>query len=292
MGGILSGAEERMREREREHLTYFVNSLEDGADLRVGKSIKMFTGLSASDNLRQHCEKRKMEAADLVEKPGSFTSSPELAGVGAPALAVFIDIVSFSPPEEKTKEALRCVFAEEKASEVWDQIHECLKREQARAGERREAHRVPAERRHHSMLRDGHMSSQALKAWVNGAAFHIQVLIHLVRLGGIQTCDPVEGLLSAYLSDLETLFTSHEKVIKDKCSFRATAVHMAPVAQFLVDEESKWNPMSPYGRHEEHLEAYYDRRYGRQKREIQQYFSDVREKLQHLVHQRGSFKVS
>ncbi|KAJ4940404.1 hypothetical protein JOQ06_026707, partial [Pogonophryne albipinna] len=33
-----------------------------------------------------------------------------------------------------------------------------------------------------SMLVDGHMNSMLLKQWVNGAAFHTQMLIHQARL--------------------------------------------------------------------------------------------------------------
>lgn len=32
------------------------------------------------------------------------------------------------------------------------------------------------------MLKDGHMSTRALSHWVNGAAFHTQMLIHQARL--------------------------------------------------------------------------------------------------------------
>lgn len=96
----------------------------------------MFTSLSCSDNLRQHCHKRRMRVGDraphrvksLAEKLCGLSSAPELAGLGALAVTVLIGIVSFSPPKESTKGALRSMFAEQKASELWDLVDECPKR--------------------------------------------------------------------------------------------------------------------------------------------------------------------
>lgn len=62
-----------------------------------------------------------------------------------------------------------------------------------------------------SLVRDGHMSSGALKAWVNGVVFHIQTPIRQVRLGGTGTRNPLERLLHVYRSDLDVLFDKHEE---------------------------------------------------------------------------------
>ncbi|XP_037649428.1 uncharacterized protein LOC119502483 [Sebastes umbrosus] len=312
MGNIWGNAtlpEEQMTVLEEKFLQNFVMRLARGPDVTVHKSLEKFTSLSSSDNLRQHFEKRKKKAGkraadwikSLAEKLGGLTSAPELAGLGALAIAVFIDTVSSSPPEESTKDALRCVFAEEKASEVWDQIDECLKRcmmhvrnkEQLRSDMERMECQLSAAltKLKNSMVRDGYLSSEALRAWVNGAAFHIQMLIHLVRLGGIQTCDPVERILLAYRSDLDTLFNKHREIIEAKCIMGEQSYCMAPKNRFLVDEDSKWYVMDPITSYEKYFEAYYDHRYGRQQTEVQQHFSDVRENLQSLVHQRGSFNI-
>ncbi|XP_075939522.1 uncharacterized protein LOC142941117 [Anarhichas minor] len=260
------------------------------------------------DGLKRHYETRKMEAGDcavdwiksLAGKLAGLTSVPALAGLGALAVAVFIDIVSFSPPEESTKAALRSVFADEKASEVWDQIDECLKRYVMHLHDNDELTSdirriecllsVALTKLKNSMVRDRHMSSSALKAWVNGAAFHVQMLIHLVRLGGIRTCDPVEKLLSIYQSDLETLFTKHKELIQAKCWIKLITFLLVPV-RFLVTEDSKWYKIGLSVPNEKYHEVYYDQRYGRQKVEIQQYFRDVSQNLQKLVDQRGSFNV-
>ena len=308
--GNSNSQEERVR-REKEELDGMVRKLSQGPDLRVNKSIRMFTSLNSSYNLTQHYERRKMgaggHAADwtksLVEKLGALTPAPELAGLGALAIAIIIDSNSSGPPVVSTKEALRCVFAEEKASEVWDLIDECLKRcvmhiknKDKLVGEieRIEVQLSAAITRLKNM---GHMTSEALKAWVNGAAFHIQVLIHLVRLGGIQSCDPVERLISAYLSDLDLLFEKHREVIRGKCGceLALTTFWGEDVYQSaFVDEESKWHciPLESSLQWSSYFEVYYDHRYVRQRRDIQQDFTQVKENLQQLVHQRGSFSIN
>lgn len=255
----------------------------------------MFTSPSCSHNLRQRYHKRRMTAGDhvpdwvksLAEKLCGLSSAPALAGLGALAVAILIDVVSSSPPEESTKGALRSVLAEQKASEVWDLVDECLKRCAMHINStenlRRDIERLESQlsaaltRLKNSMVRDGHMSSEALKAWVNGAAFHIQMLIHQVRLGGAGTCDPLERLLHVYRSDLDVLFDKHEETIKSTCE-RLAFGHGAVLGYILVDESYR-----------EHLQVCYDQRYGRQKERIQQYFSKVEENLQQLVSQTGFF---
>ncbi|XP_075944395.1 uncharacterized protein LOC142946767 [Anarhichas minor] len=290
-------------------LNHFRRRLPKGPDLTVNKSIVMFTGLSASDGLRRHYETRKMEAGDcavdwtkrlgliktLARKLTGLTS-----GLGALAVAVFIDVISCSLPEESTKDALRSVFADEKASEVWDQIDECLKRcvmnlhdKDEFTGDLRRIEcllSTALTKLKNSMVRDGHMSPSALKAWVNGAAFHVQMLIHLVRLGGIRTCDPVERLLSTYQSDLEMLFKKHKEVIRAKC-WMIYLPSMAVSAAFMVDDNSKWTFAGFNIPLDKSHEVYYDQTYGGQKVEIQLYFRDVSQNLQKLVDQRGSFNV-
>ncbi|KAL7378991.1 hypothetical protein ABVT39_021668 [Epinephelus coioides] len=252
MGNFLSEERERMKQIERERLERFLKQLDKGPDLRVSRSIKMFTSLESSDNLRQHYETRKMEAGDvaadliknLVDKLADLETAPQLAGLGALAVAVFIDVITFSPPEESTKDALRCVFAEEKASEVWDQIDECLKRcmmhinddDELRSNISRIECQLSAAltKLKNSMVKDGHMTSPALKAWVNGAAFHVQMLIHLVRLGGIQTCDPVERILSVYQSDIDPLFRKHKEMIEEKSSMKRMTCVLVPEVLLLL----------------------------------------------------------
>ncbi|XP_031155935.1 uncharacterized protein LOC116050011 [Sander lucioperca] len=316
MGNVNSSLEEECKEMED-----FLKRLNDGKapDLRVNTTIVMFTGLKSSDNLREHYDKRKREAGgsandliklhaadwtkNLADKLADLESTPAWAGLGALVIAVLIDLASLSPPEESTKDALRSVFAEEKASEVWDQIDECLKRCMMHINNDHELvtdiRRIEGQlsfaltKLKNSMVRDGHMSSQALKAWVNGAAFHIQMLIHLVRLRGIQTCDPVESLLSTYLRDLDTLFIKHREMVKAKCRVRTISLpDLELPLKTLVDDDLKLEyDTSSFGSFNKYFEVYYNNRYHGQAYNIKRYFRGVRDNLQTLVNQEGYFKV-
>ncbi|KAI4797833.1 hypothetical protein KUCAC02_024814 [Chaenocephalus aceratus] len=84
------------------------------------------------------------------------------------------------------------VFADEKAKEVRDLMDEYLKRLQINLGKPQlqlaETRQIELDlsaqltRLKNSMLVDGQMHSMLLQQWVNGAAFHTQMLIHQARL--------------------------------------------------------------------------------------------------------------
>ncbi|XP_063759057.1 uncharacterized protein LOC134877481 [Eleginops maclovinus] len=293
MAGCLNTADVRVKDE----TDVFVKRLKEGPDLRVNKSIARFFSLASSDHLRQLYEKRKMQADDegcfirgMTGVVVKVRSGPEVTGLGALGIALYIDNCASSPPEDSTKEALRCVFAEN--TEMSNLIVNCLLHCVLFATEKHNLRgkidqsegqlSTTLTRLKNSIVSDGHMSPEALKAWVNGAAFHIQMLIHLVRMGGNQTCHSIETVLSAYQSDLDPLFKKLKEVIEAKC-------HMAPDATFLVDENSKKHAINPQGNYDKYLEVYYNHRYGRQKGEILQYFHDIRQNLQELVDQKGFF---
>ncbi|XP_073350727.1 uncharacterized protein [Pagrus major] len=308
MGSGMS--EEERRETTRDNLEKDVKKFRKCPDVTVNRAVVMFCSSSSSELLQQHLSDRKQRnypAADwlkrLAEKLANLSPDPKLAGLGALAIAVFIDIISASSSSSETvKEALRCAFAEEKASEVWDHIDECLKRctmhidntEELGPDIRRIEVQLSAAitKLKNSMVRDGHMTSGALKAWVNGAAFHIQMLIHLVRLGGTQSCDPVERLLSAYLSDLDLLFKKHRQAVEKKCrkgySFDDSPWSAWP---YFETEEGELRSTIPSVRFEKYFEAYYEEHYSRQKDEIRSYFMTVRDELPGLVSLVGRLSV-
>lgn len=303
-------SKEEQEKMEKEALESFRRSLKDAPELRVDQNIQKFTSLSSTDNLRHHYQQRNIAFSDfaadwtknLAEKLAALTPAPELAGLGALAIAVFIDVSTFSPPEESTKEALRSVFAEEKVSKVWDLVEECVRRTYTYIDQRGELVSNLKELQRqlssaitslkNSMEKDGHMSSPSLRVWVNAAAFHIHLLVHLVRLGGLLTSDPAERLLSTYENDLLTLFTVHEKMIKDRCRFMMNVESAIDPTRFylLRDEESCFHKLDRTVRNNsKYLEVYYDQRFGRQLRDIQQYFSNLKNELPRLVRQRGTF---
>lgn len=97
-----------------------------------------------------------------------------MTGLGALGIALYIDTCSSSPPEDRTKEALRCVFAEE--LEMSNLIVNCLlycilvaKEKDGLRGkiDQSEGQMSAAlTRLKNSMVSEGHMSPEALKAWV------------------------------------------------------------------------------------------------------------------------------
>lgn len=302
-------SKEEMERMEKEELEGFRKRLEEAEDFRVNQNLEKFTSSSSTDSLRHHYQQRRKEESDdsadwiqkLMEIFSTLTSVPELAGLGALAVAVFIDTSSSSPPNKSTQEALRGVFAEEKVSKVWDLIDECLKRTVIFIKQRDELviNIKELERQlsaaitclKNSMVHDGHVSTRSLKVWVNGAAFHVHMLIHLVRLGGLQTWDPVERLVRTYQSDMAALFRLQEERIRSKCRLKL----MCPYGQedltpFLIDETSRSYQMDPCIRdhYSKYLEVYFDQRYGRQQRQVQQYFTKLQEDLPSLMLLTGS----
>ncbi|XP_044186212.1 uncharacterized protein LOC122966231 [Thunnus albacares] len=282
---------------------------EYSTDVSINQTIMKFCSLDSSDMLKQHYEKRRMEASDcapdwiknLTEKLGDFTSAPEMAGLGALAVAVFIDMKFSSPQEESTKDALRCVFAEQKASEVRDLIDHCLETCWTyidNAGKlRSELERIDGQlsaaltKLKNSMLDDGHWTNNALKAWVNGAAFRIQMMIHQVRLGGTDTY--VKRLLSAYQDNLESLFTEHKEMIRKKCKLDMVMRYdedldpNGPEYMFFGENSNFFD----YGHDldfDDCFNRYYYHIYGKQWRDNENHFSYVTENLQRLVSLRGS----
>ncbi|XP_070836426.1 uncharacterized protein [Chaetodon trifascialis] len=302
----LTMSEEERRERERQ-LKRDVKCFKNCPNVTVNRAIVMFCS-DSSDSLQTHLDKRKKKnypLADwlkkLAEKVANLSPSPKLAGLGALAVAVFIDIISATSSSENMKDALRCVFAEEKASKVWDQIDECLKRcmvyiddDDALISEITQLESKLSKaltKLRNSMVRDGQMSSAALKAWVSGAAFHIQMLIHLLRLGGSQTCDPVERYLSIYLSELDTLFETHKAAVKKKCYLTDFVYDEDCTWTYFNTEEGEENHISPIFGFEEYFQAYYEEQYSSQKYKIRGYFRDIQESLATLVSVEGRLSI-
>ncbi|KAK6321115.1 hypothetical protein J4Q44_G00080910 [Coregonus suidteri] len=106
------------------------------------------------------------------------------------------------------------MFAEEKASTVYNEMEEALKRctMNIHNEAKMKSDIVYVERRlssarttlKNSML-DGHMRTRSLKIWVNGEAFHVQMLIHLARLEEGGDSSQVLAAISIYQKNLEQL---------------------------------------------------------------------------------------
>ncbi|CAM4728589.1 unnamed protein product [Leuciscus chuanchicus] len=125
---------------------------------------------------------------------GPLTSVPNAVGLGALVISLLIEIAikASTQTSADTYSLLRRVFWEEKASGVRDTISEYLKRHELHMNNNQrlweEIRRLEQDLSKHltilrnSLLYDGQMSSRGFNIWVNGAAFHVQMLIHEARL--------------------------------------------------------------------------------------------------------------
>lgn len=303
-------SKEERAKMEKEELEAFRRRLEEAPDFRVNEDIRRFTSLYSSDHLRQHYQWRTSRTCD---DPGDWSldlkslmkplgEAPELVGLGALAIAVHIDLSSLCPPKESTREALRHVFAEEKVTATWDLIDECLKETIIYINHRDELVSslkhlerqlsTAITRLRNAMVNDGHMSTESLKVWVNAAAFHVQMLIHLVRLGGLPGPDPVERLLNMYQRDLLTLSRQHQDLIRSRCRLKLLAPCDSDSSMpYLIDEESHHHQLDPsiQDHYSKYLRVYLDQRYGRQVQDIQEYFRELRDQLPSLLDQTATF---
>lgn len=290
----------------------FKQKLPTPTDLTVDRNFQMLTGRTCSDSLKLHLERRTEEfpskAPDivkaLVDKIASLLPSPEVAGLGALAIAIFIDVLSDISPGQSTKDALHEALAEQKVLEVWDLVDETLKRCEMHLKNKRQLasdlQRLEAElsvaltRLKNSVLRDGHFSSQALKIWVNGAAFHLQMLIHQHRLQGATSCQPVERLIPIYKNDLEKLFMKHQEMIKSKCRLYKKRTHERTGAhdRYLENEARQRIRICHDIKFSEYLQVYHQHQYGRQEEEIQCYFSEIQHDLQQLLSLKGHLRLN
>ena len=101
------------------------------------------------------------------------------------------------------------------------------------------------------MLVDGHMNTKFLKQWVNGAAFHTQMLIHQARLEGsdgsraVQAAGVYHRQLSlllekykSYLEDVTDVYSAHDYSRTLCClDLRENQVYHLPVKCFRMKED-------------------------------------------------------
>ena len=121
---------------------------------------------------------------------------------------------------------VRRVFAEEKGSSVRDTMTEYVRRHRTFMKDqqrlRLELNRLETQLSGHltvlrnSLLFDGHTTSRAFKIWVNGAFFHLQMLIHQARLNhqaGELTptqVDSINTYSDLYLQELDHLLEKYK----------------------------------------------------------------------------------
>ncbi|MEQ2212665.1 hypothetical protein XENOCAPTIV_003020 [Xenoophorus captivus] len=171
----------------------------------IDSSLQKFSGHNSVAELNNYRDLvlqsgRLTEAASIVQRVGAemggLAMVPNAVGLGALVITLLLETIakSWRKPTIGTAEMLQRVFAQEKGNEVRDLMEEYLKRLRIYL---RRPEEVPAQTRQlelqlstqltrlkNAMMKDGHISTRLLNQWVNGAAFHTQMLIHLARLEG------------------------------------------------------------------------------------------------------------
>lgn len=152
------------------------------------------------------------------------------------------------------------------------------------------------------------MSSQALKMWINGACFHIQMRLHLARLGeGDST--PARALISVYKTDWEMLLTEYKSfklksvtyTIEKKTTvtyhLRGSRTSWSEFGYEVTDDESQQTfetigalklklDIDPVDKYVDVLMA------SCQINEVHDHFTELREHLDELINQQDAFDVT
>ncbi|KAI9540616.1 hypothetical protein NQZ68_038989 [Dissostichus eleginoides] len=167
-------------------------------DVGIDESLLKYSGTDSNTALQAYSNEMVNLVPGFISSLGSalgaFTAVPNALGLGALLISMIMELALKGTGEqsESSYSMLRRVFGEEKASSVRDTLSECLRRhrmfiqnEDRLKGELR---RLEQQLSNHltilknSLLLDQQMSTRGFKIWVNGAAFHVQMLIHEARL--------------------------------------------------------------------------------------------------------------
>ncbi|XP_038135995.1 uncharacterized protein LOC119780158 [Cyprinodon tularosa] len=171
----------------------------------IDSSLERFSGNNSVAELNRYRDEvlfsgGMAEAAGIVQTLsgplGGFGQISNSVGLVALVISMILENVAKNMGKQTmgTADLLRRVFAEEKANEVRDLMDEYIK--QLRINLRDQAGLIESTKRlqsqlstqltrlENSMVKDNQitMSARHLNQWMNGAAFHTQMMIHLERL--------------------------------------------------------------------------------------------------------------
>ncbi|KAF5901340.1 uncharacterized protein DAT39_008960 [Clarias magur] len=302
-------------------------------DVEIDLSLVKYSGLnlatelenSINQVLKDTCSKIPGFVQRLGCASAPFTRVPNAVGLGAVAVSIALELIIAAQDEDKenknnTLDMMRRVFAEEKPSGVRDSMDEYLKRlrmyldQLTRALE--ETERLEKQlseqltRLKNSMLHDNQMSSGSLKHWTNGAAFHLQMLIHAARLKTQSSTEhqeelqvhvaSIESVLNLYQFDLEELLKQYKTYKKPTISlthparwYRLFYHPLDPVTSiletfwFVKDKEldretsSMYYPLMVRVSRDGYLDYMFDN--WDQLKELKNYFSDLKKNVKALI---------
>ncbi|CAK6979079.1 uncharacterized protein LOC121891817 [Scomber scombrus] len=201
-------------------------------DVGLDESVLKYSGLNSSAALQVYSNELVNSVPGFVERLGSslgsLNSIPNAVGLGALVISLIMEICmkSSTEPTEDSYSMFKRVFGEEKASSVQNRMSESVKRYRAFMNNNqrlwKELDRLELQLSQdltnliNSLLHDNQMSSRGFKIWVNGAAFHLQMMIHEAWLkdqAGERSSDNVDSIkitIDMYLDDLDNLLKKYK----------------------------------------------------------------------------------
>ena len=276
-------------------------------DIGIDESLLKYSGIDSNAVLQTYSNDLINSVPGFIDRLGSglgpMTSIPNAVGLGALVISMILEIImkSTTEPPEDTYSLLRRVFGEEKRSAVRDTMSEYLKRHQTFMSNeqrlREELQRLEAQLSNHltilrnSLLHDGQMSTRGFKIWINGASFHLQMMIHEARLNiqaGRRRSDYVNAInaaLSLYLQNLDVLLETLKRHNTSPRIYWASVVGVCVLHSEKCEVAYQSGPCSPIN------ESFRKLVFSKFDSELKSHFLNIRNNLNSLINQHGSFTV-
>lgn len=291
-------------------------------DVGIDESLLKYSGIDSNAVLNAYSNEL-IAVPDFIVNLGSslaqMTLVPNAVGLGALVISIIMEIcIKGTQTNADSYGMLRRVFGEEKASAVRDTLSEYLRRhrmfmnnDQRMQGEIR---RLEEQLSNHltilrnSLLRDEQMSTRGFKIWVNGASFHLQMLIHEARLNiqtGKHASDDVSAIkaaISLYLQDLDNLLEKYKTyktsrtilIYRPECAWDVCApgtclIENDEIDCVIVHRHRYTGPCEE----SEMIDAYMNHvfsKYGAVSG-LKSYFSNIKNNLTSLINQHDAFTL-
>lgn len=281
-------------------------------DVNIDESLQRYSGLDSNSVLETYSDGLVSAVPGYIESLGSSLGSltliPNAVGLGALVISMIIElcISGASQTGDDSFSMLRRVFGEEKASAVRDTMTEYLRRHQTSINNnqrlREEIQRLERQLSkdltvlRNSLLHDGQMSTRGFKIWVNGASFHLQMLIHEARLNPqADSVNRIRSTISLYLQDLNHLLERY-KTHQDIVTIHETAtcfMEACDYSCYIKNDKCKVfrnNERDPCDG-SQLTEAFMRLLVSHIRSVMDNHFINIRNNLTYLINQHGSFTL-
>ncbi|GAA6096631.1 uncharacterized protein LOC108441698 [Tachysurus ichikawai] len=226
--------------KDEEPFFCFLLSVAESSDIMpnigIDDSLLKYSGLNSAAELDNSIKQTLMDVGkkspeflgSLGSALAAFDAVPNAVGLGALVLSLVLEFtiraLDKQEKEDSTLDIVRRVFAEEKASGVRDSMEEYMKRlamylhqptemlEETNRLEKQLSEQLTCLK--NSILHDKQMSSRSMKHWTNGAAFHLQMLIHAARLK-LQNTTKDEEKLKVYVASIITVLNLYQNDLQE-----------------------------------------------------------------------------